>query len=543
MKKWNSPLDPGTLLRRAAAEGDTDQVKNLLDENKNYINHSSSNGNTALHWSVLNQRYATTKLLLTHCDIDIEAKNKHGDTPLHLAVKLEDKKIVYRLIKAGVGKKNIINKQGFSPLDYAVDKNNSFIVTQLKRKFPNLLLKNEDKSAEEAYEKFKINHSNLLENSQIFDQSYFFNAGISPYFAPGNTFSLDDIKTAVEKRILDPHKLFCCGNLLQSAAVSRVDTLEKFSWLLSLGVDPNLQASHEINPSSYKNTALHTLIANEDEKDALAFIDLLVHSEKKQFNFNLRDSEGKTCLCLAVKVGLTEVAKKLIALKGQVDVNVPDEDGNTPLHYAFLLGHTSIAIELLANKADKHAKNKCIKNPYELLMSTDSEDVRDCLETIWINPDRKIKASKKTYSQLCMENREILINEFKAMTDISDSPVSNQEIFIVQKRKSVAFLIAAETGDLTNLQNTCDPIILNQVNAKGNTALHLACQHNHKKCVEFLLQQPGIDLYKPNNENIKAVDIVNSELLANLFEEKLQTFLVHKTEKSEGTISKPAYRP
>lgn len=430
MRKWNSPLDPGALLRRAAAEGNIDQVKSLLD--KNYINQSSSNGNTALHWSVLNQRYATTKLLLTFSGIDIEAKNKHGDTPLHLAAKLEDKKIVYRLIKAGAGKKNIINKQGFSPLDYAYQNANSFIVDKLKQKLPNLPFKD-----------------------------------------------------------------------------------------------------HEINPSSYKNTALHTLIANEDEKGALAFIDLLIANTHKKFNFNLRDSdEGKTCLCLAVKMGLPEVAKKLIALKNQVDVNIPDEDGNTPLHYALLLGHTSIATELLANKADKNAKNKNIKNPYELLMSTDSEDVRDCLETIWINPDRKVKASKKTYSQLCMENREHAKNKladyFTNTSQSTDTSLSTEE-----KIKSIYFLIAAATGDLTNLQNTCDPIILNQVNAKGNTALHLACQHGHEECVTFLLQQPGIDLYKPNYENIKAVDIVNNELLANLFEEKLQTLLAHKAEKRE----------
>ncbi len=336
---------------------------------------------------------------------------------------------------------------------------------------------------------------------------------------------------------MDPHKLFCCGNLLQSAAVSRVDTLEKFSWLLSLGVDPNLQASHEINPSSYKNTALHTLIANEDEKDALAFINLLIDNAHQKFNFNLRDSEGKTCLCLAVKVGLMEVAKKLIALKDQVDVNVSDEDGNTPLHYALLLGHTALATELLDNKADKTAKNKDSKNPYELLIATDSEDVRDCLETIWINPDRKVKACKKTYMQLCIENREHAKNKLaNFFTDSSQS--TDTSLSMEEKRKSIHFLIAAATGDLTNLQNTCDSIILNQVNAKGNTALHLACQHGHKACVTFLLQQPGIDLYKPNNENIKAVDMINNVLLANLFEEKLQTLSVQKTEEKEDAIPK-----
>ncbi|MEN9917093.1 MAG: hypothetical protein RLY40_1025 [Pseudomonadota bacterium] len=55
-----------------------------------------------------------------------------------------------------------------------------------------------------------------------------------------------------------------------------MDTLKKFRWLLlEKNVDPNLQGSYELNPSSYKNTALHTLIANEDEQDALKLIELL----------------------------------------------------------------------------------------------------------------------------------------------------------------------------------------------------------------------------------------------------------------------------
>ena len=192
---------------------------------------------------------------------------------------------------------------------------------------------------------------------------------------------------------------------------------------------------------------------------------------------------------LAVKVGLAEVVRKLVALKDQVDVNLPDEDGNTPLHYAFLLGHVSIAAELIKNRSDTNAKNKENLTPYELLNSTDIEDVKDCLELTWINPDRKDGHSEKTYIQQCMENR---------MT------VATYE----QKRKSIAFLLAAATGDLRKIQENCDAYTLNAYNPKGNTALHLAREHGHDDIVKYLLEQPGIDLDK------KAADLCSHSNLA-----------------------------
>lgn len=487
----------GAQLRHAAAQGDIDKVKELIDEN--LINETSSNGNTALHWSIIKQHYPVTQLLLTISGIDVDLKNIQGQTPLHLATWLRDKNTVYRLLNAGAGQKNITDNQGFSALDYACKKSDSFILTLLKKKFPNWTFKDEDKLAEEMYEKFKRN--NLITQSQIFDPNYLFDERVALYFKPANLYTLRDIQKAIEKKILDPHKFFVCGNLLQSVSLSRVETLEKFRWLLvEKEVDPNIQGSVELNPSSYKNTALHTLIANEDEKASLELIELLVSIQR--FNFNLTDSEGKTCLCLAVKVGLSAVAKKLISLKNQVDINLPDEDGNTPLHYAFLLGHISITEELIKHRCHQNSKNKQNKTPYELLMTSNEEDVRDCLETIWINPNRKVNLTL-TYLELCLQNRKIIAEKY------------------LMKKRSIIFLLAAQTGDMFKLQENCDEGTLNTTNSQGNTALHLASKYAHVEAVKFLLQQPGIDLDKQNHDYKKAADLVNTPILSSLFQNKL----------------------
>lgn len=489
----------GIQLRCAASQGDIDKVKEFLDPN--IINLPSSNGNTALHWSIIKKHYLVTKHLLTVSKIDVDIQNAQGHTPLHIATLLGDKKTVYRLIRAGAGQKNIIDNDGFSPLDYACKKSYSFIFTLLKNTFPNWTFKDENKLAEEIYEKFKKNNPSLINDSHIFDPNYLFDSNVASYFKPINRKTLTDFKHAIEKKILDPHKFFVCGNLLQSAANSRVDTLNKFRWLLlEKNVNPNIQGSLELNPSSYKNTALHTLIANESEKESLELIELLISSNR--FNFNLTDSEGKTCLCLAVKVGLSAVAKKLISLKDKVDINISDEEGNTPLHYALLLGHLSIVEELIKNQCHNNVKNKENKTPYELLISSNEEDVRDCLETIWINPDRKVKTAQTTYLGWCMQNRKTITEEY------------------LTKKRNITFLLAAQTGELSKRQEVDDAHTLNTAHLKDNTVLDLSSAYDHKEAVKFLLQQPRIDLDKKNQDNKKAVDLVSTPALSTLFKTK-----------------------
>src|ERR1700685_3252606 len=162
MWKPNATVDAGILFRRAAAEGDTDKVKALLDER--YLNSASSNGNTALHWSIENKHYAITKFLLTRPGIHLDTANHQGHTPLHLAVKQGDKKTVYRLLKQGAGHKNNSDNEGFSPLDYAFDQHASFIFTQLNQILPHMTFKDAGQIAERAYERFKTNNPLLIRN-------------------------------------------------------------------------------------------------------------------------------------------------------------------------------------------------------------------------------------------------------------------------------------------------------------------------------------------------------------------------------------------
>lgn len=50
-----------------------------------------------------------------------------------------------------------------------------------------------------------------------------------------------------------------------------------------------------------------------------------------------------------------------------------------------------------------------------------------------------------------------------------------------QKRKAINFRVAVAQENLENIQSYCDAYTLNSVDAKGNTALHTACEKGKKE--------------------------------------------------------------
>lgn len=65
-----------------------------------------------------------------------------------------------------------------------------------------------------------------------------------------------------------------------------------------------------------------------------------------------------------------------------------------------------------------------------------------------------------------------------------------------QKRKAINFRVAVAQENLENIQSYCDAYTLNSVDAKGNTALHTACEKGKKEILAFLFKQDQIDIHK-----------------------------------------------
>jgi len=80
---------PKHEIHQHAKEGSTQFIKARIEGNFNnplYLNARDENGNTMLHWAVINGHLDIVELLVEE-GANINAVNWHGDTPLHLAAK------------------------------------------------------------------------------------------------------------------------------------------------------------------------------------------------------------------------------------------------------------------------------------------------------------------------------------------------------------------------------------------------------------------------------------------------------------------------
>src|SRR5262245_18909647 len=88
-----------TALMRAALDGNTEAVKELLHQNVD-INQRDENGRTALMFAAVNAHYETLNVLLEY-GADVNAKSNKGGTALMAAASAGDLRIVQTLLDKG----------------------------------------------------------------------------------------------------------------------------------------------------------------------------------------------------------------------------------------------------------------------------------------------------------------------------------------------------------------------------------------------------------------------------------------------------------
>ncbi|KAG7100135.1 hypothetical protein E1B28_001915 [Marasmius oreades] len=108
-------------LLAAAREDNEDLILEVFKEGRFDINFQDGLGNTALHNAVTNGSITVLEHILSHDDCDVDPISRiEKNTPLHLAVKLQDPELrahtVDSLLDAGADT-TIRNKYGESALD------------------------------------------------------------------------------------------------------------------------------------------------------------------------------------------------------------------------------------------------------------------------------------------------------------------------------------------------------------------------------------------------------------------------------------------
>jgi len=447
--------EPPMSLQEAAAIGDIELVRSLLDEGVGVNNIDDALKKTALHRAVIGGHTDVVKLLLTK-GADVDARvGTSGPTLLHHPVENGHLEIAELLLAHGADA-NAKDAQGRTPLDLAMERGHRGIIR--------LLSKSGDVS-------ISINMAAYAGDLQRVEKFIDEGADVDAKDEEGQTA----LHYAAKGADIEMVELLIAKGADVNAKDNRSRTplyvavwgghTDVVEFLIDNGADINARSEYNYTP-----------IYHASWSGSTEMVEFLV---KKGADVNAKDVWGWTPLHYLAKDNLRDMAEFFIT-KG-ADVNAEDEGGKTPLQVAEREGHTEI-VELLRKhgaKEEEAGKEEEVKK----------EDEARKEEEATVAPPEDIK--KKAYAyQMPLHKAAAEADLERVKSLISDGANVNAESnegwtalhrAAVFGHTDVVKLLLGHGADVTT------------VNMWGWTPLHSAALYGHKAVVELLLAN-GADI-------------------------------------------------
>nr|MCR4791000.1 ankyrin repeat domain-containing protein [Treponemataceae bacterium] len=488
-------------IQKMIKEGKIEEAKKLF-QSRIDINEMDSEGNTALHTAAL---INDTELInfLIYKGANAELKNYSGDTPLHIALKNDNREAA--LILSSV-KSNIFTRDGNNrtALAVALDKGEKYYDIVINEKTADIrdlenknlvhyIIEMEDEKALSYCIKNKI------------PLSYQDNYGQTPLSIAYSKNSDKGIKLASmllmasctpERRefsyfedcmkIRNVNMRFDDGQTpLHFSAIYGHEAVAKF--LIKNGASINAK-------DILGSTPLHEAV-RYGQKD---IVEILL---KNKANPNSQDSLGKTPLLLIAPAGERQKIYSCL-LENGADPNTKDMYGDSPLHLASMTGMDKEILELLvSNGADINERNK--KGIIPMALAVDqmfTEHVR-----FYALKGADIHAEDNSGNSPLSR---VLENKSATSLAMLKIMVNGQNINSRDSYGNTALHIAIQKDSsldqikyLLSLSNDIDAR-----NRNGDTPLYIAVQKNRRQAGEMLLSK-GANVFSTNNSNYSPLRI------------------------------------
>lgn len=332
-----------SALHFAAVRGEVDVVKMLLKVQSTNVNARALSQSTPLHLSVCegqttmfdsNQRKIldkaapkrhkeVTKILLATNNIDVNACDFRGDTPLHYAAERGNKEAVDILLATGACP-NFTNKNELTPLHRAAAAGHSDVVGTFLNA-PSINVNAVDK---EGYTPLhygaSMSHTKVV-GALLADP----NVDVNVMNNLGLTTLHQALLKGISNEVKLVHSSFVLPNIHAAALDKQTKTRrrgEVVSMLLAApGTDVNAVDIHGRTP-------LHSLADETPVSfETVEMVRKLLASSG--INVNATDKKGNTPLHIAAANGCEEIAKVLLSAPN-IDVTAHNADGMTPLDFA-----------------------------------------------------------------------------------------------------------------------------------------------------------------------------------------------------------------
>ncbi|MDR2419627.1 MAG: ankyrin repeat domain-containing protein [Treponema sp.] len=314
---------------------------------------SDGDGNTILHMSVMHGGLDTVRMALDR-DARIDARNKVGDTALHIAVRQNNESIGQSLIAHGANifALNAASESVLYLAFHATGGVEEWILT------PETIVARDGLGNTVLHYAAQWKMKNIPKIVERGADVEAANAtGETPIFAAVKADSPATITTliSVGARIDARDKM---GNSALHAAV-RYNKKSSAISLIDAGININ---AHALNGK----TPLHDAVR-------LGVSDVETVLTSRRADLEVRDTEGNTPFMETVKAGQYASAERLAKLGA--DTNTRDNAGETPLHISVRLGKLDLTSLLLERGVSIHARNSKDMTPFRIGLSSSTEMV------------------------------------------------------------------------------------------------------------------------------------------------------------------------
>ncbi|MCF6808536.1 ankyrin repeat domain-containing protein [Thiotrichales bacterium 19S9-12] len=433
------------LLLKASENGNEKNVQIALDAGANAIETTNTDGQNAIHLAAKNGHQAAAYFLILD-NIDLLNKpNKHGQSPLMIAI-INNKTEMVKFLLAQGADVNCQNENGSSPLHQAAIKGHENIVKLLLKKGAN------PNSTENNMKISATQLAILIQNKNILN-------------------SLLEVANINNPIALDQE-----GNTTLNYAMIHYDRSQKSKDII-LSVLEKCDTKHINTKNNAKCSSLkYAVLYNEKDlveallqKGAEVDIDVLQASENSSNTIKeLLKPYANQLLLDAAKNN--NVERTETALKAGATIDFQDESGMTPLHHAALKGHESVVKKLLENNANPNATDKDNYTPLHTAATKNNTNIISNL----INNGANLSIS-------CIDGTPLDVANHHRQTEVA-------VILEFRNRLNEEFIRAVR---LNRIETATD--LLNrgaQINGKdscGSTALHYAANNGFDDLINILL--------------------------------------------------------
>jgi len=502
---------------------------NSSDSSNSSRSPNSSNSSSGI-WSLLQSGDERARNYFLG-EVDVNAVDEHGKTPLHYAVERKDEDLVKFFISIGANI-NALDNEKQSPLGICVDNNDPAIAALLVGAGANIHLpvKNNTTAAALALNKSSTVFKSLLTSSSVAlldasGKNVLHLASIS-----GNIQSVVDILSILPSSSVSINLKDNNGRNALDYAFSYPDSKNH----IEIAEQLILSGANSENPMYfYFAPAVRSANYNIRRNEGLAPIHYAVINNytglfsfliDKKINVNIKSTSGATPLHEAVRAGNIDVIKTLIS--NGADVNARDAKANTPLHTGIPSHvHREVVTILLENGADPNLRDEHGDTPLHIaIILNRSVDVIQTIlgggSDVYI---RNIDGKTPLYIAV-QEKREALIPVLLSY---------GSEIFAADNAGMTPFVLAASFNDnVVNLLITAETVhqrdsagntmlhstvrnrgnpeligrildnraIVDARNRDGDTALHIAVRMNQREYAEFLISR-GANIFSLNSSS------------------------------------------